>query len=174
MNITEIKTQFPEAFKAIFDEGSTSGFKAGYGKGAGDWCGIGQLAGAEASAQAERDRIAGIQLAAFPGQEAIIAECIKDGSTLVDAIMKLNGAYKATLDQHLDKFHADGTPIVPGVTDNLDTGKPPEKKTKDFEALVSEHMETNKCSKGDAIQAIAHANPAAHAAYIQAMNKGGE
>jgi len=171
MNISEIKEKFPTAYKAIFDEGNTAGFQAGYNKGAQDWCEAGRLHGSQEAVTAERERIAGIQAAAFPGQEALVAELTKDGIKLADAVLKLNAAYKETLNQHKAAFNDDGTPVVPGA--KLDEPNP-KKEAKDFSALISEYVEAHKCSKGEAIQAIARTNPDAHAAYIQAMNKGGK
>ena len=48
--------------------------------------------------------------------------------------------------------------------------EPPKQPVSKFEGLVSSHMEVFKCSKGDAIQAVARINPEAHAAYIQGVN----
>jgi len=173
MNISEIKAQFPEAYKAISDEGGTVGFQAGYTQGKTEGLEEGKLEGAAGAVEAERARIAGIQAAAFPGQEALVATLLRDGTLLPDAVMKINAAYKVLLGEHKDAFNADGTPIIPGAKIDEDGDKDKGKKPKTFDALVTEHMESNKCSKGDAIQAVARINPEAHAAYIQAQNKGG-
>lgn len=55
-------------------------------------------------ATAERARIAGIQSAALPGHEALIAECIADGNCSPgDAALKINAAERGKLAQ----AHAD-------------------------------------------------------------------
>lgn len=172
MNIQEIKKQFPEAYKAIFDEGSTVGYQAGYQKGAQEWCEAGRLQGEKDAATKERARITGIQSAMLPGQEALAAKFIGEGATVEAAALGFVSAYKETLNQHRDAFNADGTPIIPGSQDN-DLDAKIKTETKDFEALVSEYIEANKCSRGDAIAAIARAYPEVHQAYLDAANKKG-
>jgi len=173
MTTTELKAQFPDAYAAIAEEGSKAGFLAGYQTGAKDWCGIGQLAGTTDGATAEQKRIADVQAQTLPGHEALIAGFIADGKTTgAEAATKIIAAVRVQNASNLAAFNADGTPVIPGAQTDAGTGEGAKEK-KGFEALVKDHMEANKCGKGDAIQAIARANPVEHAAYIQAMNKGG-
>lgn len=58
-------------------------------------------AATEAATKAERDRIAAIHAAAFPGQDALVASLIADGKTPGDAAVALNADYKAK-GSHLD------------------------------------------------------------------------
>jgi len=88
-------------------------------------------------ATAERDRILGIQAAAFPGQDALVAECIADGTSPGDAALKFNAAEKQAGVRVLEGMRADETavnappPATPPVEDApVDSSAPVEDRCK--------------------------------------------
>lgn len=121
-------------------------------------------------ATAERERIQAIADLSAPGHEKLIAELMYDGkSTPGDAALKVNAAEKVTRDAKAAAIAEGAAPIQDGDASD-DNGE----EAKGFEALVSAHMAENKCSKAQAISAIAKSHPTEHAAYIAEINKGGE
>ena len=117
-------------------------------------------------AQAERLRIQGIEEAALPGYEAIVAEAKKDGkSTGADVALKVVKAENEVRNKKLEEIRTGGVKPVPAVA--VDGILPSaEKKEKPFMVLVDEYQAEKKCSRGEAIKAVAAANPEAHEKYL--------
>ena len=165
MDITKenFKTAYPDLHKEIREEAFGQGFSAGLVKGKED--------GAMAGAEAERSRIKDVESQTLPGHEDLIQTLKFDGKTMgPEAAVKILKAEKEMVSKKHSDFVADGQGV------QVPTGNPPviEPKTegpkKDFFTLVDEYQAAQKCSRTEAIQAVAKANPEAHAAYIQAIN----
>ena len=82
----------------------------------------------------------------------------------IAAGMSKGAAHEQIAKEH-PELHAEFLQAINQRTD----AKPEKKPLSSFEGLVSAFMETNKCSRGDAIEAVAHSHPEAHKAYIQAV-----
>lgn len=118
-------------------------------------------------ATAERERILGIEEAALPGYERIVAEAKADGkSTGSDVALKIVKAENQVRVKKLEEIRADG--VLPVPVTPVDGVPPPEgKKEKSFEELVSAWQEGKKCSRGEAIREIAKTHPDAHEKFIE-------
>ena len=117
-------------------------------------------------AQAERERIKGIEEAALPGYEQIVAEAKADGkSTGADVAQKIVKAEKQVREKKLEEIRGESPKPVPAVSVD---GVPREEKTKEksFMVLVAEHQTEKKCSRGESIKAVAEANPEAHEKFL--------
>ncbi len=117
-------------------------------------------------AMAERERIKGIEEAALPGYEAIVAEAKADGrSTGADVALKIVKAENQVRARKLEEIRSDGPLPVPAVA--VDGVPPPqEEKEKGFMALVDDHQAEKKCSRGEAIKAVASSHPEAHGKWL--------
>jgi len=84
-DLERIKQEYPEVYKAIFDEGKAAGLDEGKVEAfsAGEAAGNdkGKAEGLSQGAEAERTRIREVEAQALPGHEAIIAEMKFDGKT---------------------------------------------------------------------------------------------
>jgi signal peptide peptidase SppA len=123
-------------------------------------------------AQAERERIKGIEEAALPGYEQIVAEAKADGkSSGADVALKIVKAENKTREKKLEEIRGEAPKPVPAVA--VDGVPPPEgKKEKEFMILVDEHQAEKKCSRGEAIKAVAAAHPEAHEKYVAKQQAG--
>ncbi len=123
-------------------------------------------------AQAERERICGIEEHALPGYEAIVAEAKKDGkSTGADVALKIVKAENKIRAEKLAAIRGDApVPVpaapVPGVP------AAPETAEKGFMALVDVYQAEKKCSRGEAIKAVAHDHPEAHEKFLEKQSAG--
>jgi hypothetical protein len=115
---------------------------------------------------AERERIQAIEEAALPGYERIVAEAKADGkSTASDVALKIVKAENQVRAKKLEEIRADG--VLPVPASPVDGVPPPEgKKEKGFMVLVDEHQATEKCSRGEAIRAVAAAHSEAHEKWL--------
>jgi signal peptide peptidase SppA len=122
-------------------------------------------------AAAERERIQGIEEAALPGYERIVAEAKADGkSTGADVAFRIVKAENQVRAKKLEEIRGDAplpvpAPAVDGVS------APAEAKEKGFMALVDEHQAREKCSRGAAIQAVAQAHPQAHEKWLDGQRE---
>ncbi len=128
----------------------------------------GKKLGAQAGAQAERERILAIEEQSLPGHEALIEEMKADGVTSgPQAAVKVLQAEKEKKKAGLTTLYTEAQgPINQGIS-QADESSGGETK-KDFKVLVSEYQEEHKCSKTDAMKAIAKSHPEEHAAYNKA------
>ncbi len=117
-------------------------------------------------AKNERERIRGIEEAALPGYEAIVAEAKADGtSTGADVALKIVKAENQVRAKKLDEIRADGPlPVPASSVDGVP--QPQECKEKGFMALVEEHRAEKACSRGEAIRAVAASHPEAHEKWL--------
>lgn len=91
MNVTELKAKHPEIAEALIKEGREAGHADGVKVGKEEGQKDGKLAGISEGAQAERDRLAGIDKVAKPGHEKLVAEAKADGkSTAADVALAIN------------------------------------------------------------------------------------
>ena len=118
-------------------------------------------------ATAERERIKGIEEAALPGYEQIVAEAKADGkSTESDVALRIVKAENRVRASKLAEIRGDGPLPVPASP--VDGVPPPEgKKEKTFEELVSEWQEEKKCTRGEAIRGVATSHPEAHGKFLE-------
>lgn len=122
-------------------------------------------------AKAERERIQAIEAkaAAMPGHEKLIAAIKFDGETTGDQAASQIIAAE-------EKKRGDmAAAIAAGAVDPLDDDASDDsgEDKKDFNALVTDHVNAEKCTRGQAISAIAKSHPTEHAAYIADANKEG-
>lgn len=75
----------------------------------------GKAEGVTEGAKTERERILGIQAAAFAGQEKLVADLIQSGASLGDAALALNKAQKEKATAHIDALRAADSRVA-GVT----------------------------------------------------------
>jgi signal peptide peptidase SppA len=117
-------------------------------------------------AQAERERIKGIEEAALPGYERIVAEAKADGkSTGADVALKIVKAENQVRGKKLEEIRGEAPKPVPAAA--VDGVPPPEgKKEKGFMALVDDHQAEEKCSRGEAVKAVATSHPEAHEKWL--------
>lgn len=122
-------------------------------------------------ATAERERIQGVEDAALPGYEAIVAEAKRDGkSTGAEVALKIVKAENKVRADKLTDIRADAPPPVPAVAvDGVPAATVTEEKT--FDALVAEHVASKGCSRGDAIRAVASAHPDVHDKYLAGLQE---
>lgn len=126
---------------------------------------------AASAAAGERERIRSIFAQKEVGFEKIIEEMMFDGKTTEEqAQARLWQAEKELRKAKAAALESDAEKPVPDA--RTPEGEP--KGKKDFLALVDECMEISKCSRGEAITAMAQAHPELHAAYIASINKKGE
>ena len=118
-------------------------------------------------ATAERERIKGIEEAALPGYEQIVAEAKADGkSTESDVALRIVKAENRVRASKIAEIRGDGPLPVPASP--VDGVPPPEgKKEKTFEELVSEWQEEKKCTRGEAIRGVATSHPEAHGKFLE-------
>jgi len=111
---------------------------------------------------AEVARIQGVKAQAMAGHEKLIEEMMFDGKTTGEqAAVKIVAAEKAVKDAALEAMKNGMQASVPQVP-------PPAggQGKKGFMAMVESHMAENKCSKGDAIKAVARLHPELHDEFI--------
>jgi signal peptide peptidase SppA len=123
-------------------------------------------------ATAERARVQEIDKNALPGHEGIVAEAKKDGkSTGADVAQRIVKAENKIRTDKLAEIRTDAVKPVPAVAVN---GVPPPvaEEEKGFMALVDAHQGEKKCSRGEAIRAVATANPGAHEKWLAKQQAG--
>lgn len=144
MNLDKIKAEFP----ALFDEIKAIGASS-----------IDVAAIEAKAAEKERERIKACHEQARAGYDDVVIAAMFDGkSSAGDVALAINAAEKAKL-ASLAAGMADDTP-------GAQTQPPAGDGKKDFMAVVEAYMEEHKCKKGDAIKAIAKANPDLHSEFI--------
>jgi len=131
MDQNELKTKHPELFEAV----STDAYKRGA-----------DSVGADVQAQAraeERERIAGINAACFPGQEELAAEMIADGKTTPgEAAIRFNAAEKQTRQDAGKKIAAEmPKPVMQDEPQVKPKEEKPEAKTPEQEFEASKELQ---------------------------------
>jgi len=123
MDLKEFKEKYPDLYKLIFEEGSKAGKAEGLAEGSLAGIETGRAESREealkAGAQAERERIKGIEDLAMPGHEALIQDLKFDGKTTpAEAAVKLVQAENAVRQNAAAALAADGIdPVTHIATD---------------------------------------------------------
>jgi hypothetical protein len=153
--LEEMKTAYPELVAQIDAEAYKRGVTEGLSQ------------GSKAGADAERARIQAVEAQTLPGHESLITSLKYDGVTTGEqAAVKVLAAEKALASSKLKEFVEEHTTVVAQVEAVSETEKP-----KDFTTLVAEYQKDKGCKRGEAIRAIATANPELHQAYLDSINK---
>ena len=147
MDLKEFKEKYPDLYKLIVEEGKTAGHAEGLAEG--EVAGIetgraeSQEESLKAGAQAERERIKGIEDLAMPGHEALVQTMKFDGETTpAAAAIKLVQAENAVRLTAAAALATDGIdPVTHVATDGAGTdddpaniAEGPEKWKADYEA----------------------------------------
>jgi signal peptide peptidase SppA len=122
-------------------------------------------------AAAERVRVQGIEEAALPGYEQIVAEAKADGkSTGADVALRIVKAEKDLRASKLEEIRGDAPAPVPAVAvDGVQA--PAAQEEKGFMALVDEHQAKERCSRGTAIKAVAASRPEEHQKWLDKQSR---
>jgi len=160
LTITDVKDLYPDVFAVISKEGYDKGLAEGMAKGIED--------GLKTGAEQERTRIKAL--------EAVIAKADLPDKTSLDA-MKYDGittAEQAAL-KVLDAQAEYKKTALQSYKDEhktiVDPAEPKEEteQKKDFTALVTDYQAEHRCSKAEAIRAVAKSNPEAHETYVAGL-----
>ena len=141
----------PDLVAAIAQESADTAHASGYASG--------QAAGATA----ERERIQSVLSQEIPGHTAIIQRLAFDGKTTgPEAAVQVLAAEKTLRVQHQQAQAAAPAPV--------DAALPPDPQPRDFETCVADAMAQGK-TRGQAIAAVASAQPDLHRAYLARVNR---
>lgn len=124
MDLNELKTKYPDIFRAAFDEGKAAGVIEGVESGKKVGYDAGKIEGVTEGAKAEQDRIKAVRSALIPGHEALIESMIADGkSTGADAMAAVIAAENKVREVELAKINADAIkPAAAAAASETDTG----------------------------------------------------
>lgn len=148
-----IAAQYPEVAASLRAEGEKAGREAAE-TAAKSQIDAARAEGRAEGATAERERILGIQAAAFKGQDDLVTKAIEDGMDVGAAALAFNADEKQKGERHLSKLAADEPADLPqpgtdarkpaaGKSDPLvDDGRP-------LEARAKEHWEANAEVRGE-------------------------
>jgi signal peptide peptidase SppA len=152
MDINELKEKHAEVYRAVRAEaleGNVEKLEAAKA--------VGIEEGKALGIKAESERIAGIEALALEGHDDLIASLKADGKTTADqAAGLILKAEKESRHAVAEKTEAEG---APPVLDSEDTNNA---NAKDFRSLVAVYKEEHKCSKIDAMKAVAKLHPGAY------------
>ena len=158
MNKEQLAIAYPDLYASIRKEATDEGYKAGLAKGKEE----GVIQGAEV----ERSRIRAVEEQLIPGHEDLIQALKFDGKTSgPEAAVKVLAAEKQAGTVNLEKMKT-MKPVKEEA--GIETAK---KDEKTFEGLVEKYQTDHKCSRVDAIRAVAKANPDAHEGWLARVNK---
>lgn len=166
MDSRELKDKHPDTYAAIISEGKALGIEVGRTEAQADIDAKVVAAKAEGiteGAANEVTRIKEVQAVSIPGHEKLIQELIDDGKTTgAQAAVKVIAAQKVLLETKAKNFDEDGKEIKVPHNASKDDGE----AKKDFMVLVAEYKAEKNCSQGEAVKAVAKANPEAHEKYV--------
>ncbi|GJQ59780.1 MAG: hypothetical protein SCALA701_25810 [Candidatus Scalindua sp.] len=163
-----VKENYPEVYDEIFTLGVESNrdaidkesFDAGHAEGEK----VGRLAGISEGAKSEAERIKAVEGQSLPGHEALVEKLKYDGKTTGEqAAVTILAAEKNRNAKGLNTL---ANEAVKPVDEEAETNEESDKK--DFKTLVAEYQAEHKCTKTDAMKAVAKSHPEEHAAYIAA------
>lgn len=168
MELNEFKTKYPALYQDVLAEGIDQGKKEGVA--------TGKAEGVREGAESERKRITDMEGMLLQGHEALLAECKKDSNcTATDFAMKQTVAEKKLRDDALEKLKAEApkpaghdNPPEPGGDAASRAGK------EEFMAEVDKYQAEKKCSRREALKAVAAEKPELHLAYLKKINPGRE
>jgi signal peptide peptidase SppA len=158
LTLESFKSENSELFTKINDDAYAKGLDAGV------------IIGKEDGAKAERERIAGIEKAAFPKQEVLKERLINDGKTSPgEAAIQFNAAQKEIINKvKTEIINNAPEPVV--FVENQTPEPDVEKEDKDFMYLVDEYQKEKNCSRSEAMKTIIKSNPKSHQKYINKIN----
>jgi hypothetical protein len=157
----QLKADNSALFEEIYEEGKAAGLAAAEETMHADLEGARKI-----GATAELERIKAVRAHTLAGHEALIEAMMFDGTTTgPQAAEKVLTAEKALQAKAKDDFIDDGINAKVLASPHAGNGAP------DFDALVGQYQAQNNCSRGKAISAVTKANPAAHQAYLDKVNK---
>lgn len=81
MTLEQFKSEYPDIYQAIFEDGRKDGYIEGFAAGEKEGNETGRTEGREAGVEAERKRIQDVEAQALPGHEDLIATLKFDGKT---------------------------------------------------------------------------------------------
>lgn len=114
MNLEELKTKFPDVYRAAAEEGKALGVSEGVETGKTEGYAAGKQDGMKEGAEAERARIQAVEGALIEGHEDLVNSMKYDGKTTgPEAALKVIAAEKETRKKELDKIKADA--ITPAI-----------------------------------------------------------
>lgn len=145
----------PELLKQIQDEATANGLEAGKKEGLAE------------GTEAERKRVTEI-LAVEDADPSAVRKAIREG-------LDVNAAFKLFYEAEKTVKANEHEKLKASLDKNVATPEGKEKgsksEAKDFSAMVDEYQRTAKCSRLEALKAVANANPALHAEYIRKHNE---
>lgn len=131
----------------------------------------------QAAAQDERKRVLGLTQAVAGAEAAAKVENLTNLGISAEQAAALKETFgapdSAAATAAPDSEAAAKTKILAGLENAAETPLAPAAAQVDepsFDVLVEEHMEKKSCSKGEAIYAVAKANPELHEAWLAASN----
>lgn len=127
-----------------------------------------------AAAKAERERIQAVEAQTLPGHEKLIKEMMYDGKTTGDqAAARIVQAQREMGAGKLDSLKGDKKGINVPITNPPKDGDDDDgaSAVEQFDAKVKAYQGENKCSRADAVRAVAKADPDLHKRYIQEINE---
>ena len=159
IDVEEIKRNFPLAYQAIADHVQGAEFDRGYDAG-------------KTTVQIQAKLASKTYTPAAPAASNIPSPKKVSMLEAFETLLKAHQTCGLSEGQSYEKI-AKEHPILHAeflqAINQRPDAKPEKKPLSSFEGLVSAFMETNKCSRGDAIEAGAHSHPEAHKAYIEAV-----
>ena len=169
MTLTELKAQHPEAVSALRDElrAAITAEQEGENNQA--------LDAARADASAVQDRVVALAGAIFGKDAGEKLKAVAASGVSAETLATLQGVLgqpdsaKPNAQQEALATLAAATVKVP-TSPMAAVGNAEDAPKQDFGALVEAHMQQHKCGRGDAIKAVATANPNAHKDWIVAQN----
>lgn len=169
MTLTELKAQHPEAVSALRDElrAAITAEQEGENNQA--------LDAARADASAVQDRVVALAGAIFGKDAGEKLKAVAASGVSAETLATLQGVLgqpdsaKPNAQQEALAALAAATVKVP-TSPMAAVGNEEDAPKQDFDALVEAHMQQHKCGRGDAIKAVATANPNVHKNWIVAQN----
>jgi signal peptide peptidase SppA len=150
LTIEILKSDHPDLYQSVLDAGKVLG------------------------ASEEKERILGIQKAAFPGQEELCSELVGNSSVSVgEAALRFNSAEKSMRDQAKADIEASAPKPVDVNPTPEGKAEPGSEEELDFDAEVKKYQTEHKCTKGEAIREIVRIYPEKHSVWVEKQSKGG-
>jgi hypothetical protein len=131
ITVETLKDLYPDVYAAVVKDATDAGYVDGYGKG--------KEEGKAAGADAERERIKGIETVALPGHEALVAEMKLDGKTTgAEAAIRIIEAEKAKKAVKLEAYAAEHITVVSTVDASIQAAK--ESKEKEEQKEINANL----------------------------------
>ena len=168
MTLEQFKSEYPDIYQAIFEDGVKDGKVEGFADGEKEGIEKGRTEGRKAGAEAERNRIKDVEAQALPGHEDLIAALKFDGKTSgPEAAVQVLQAERALGTKTVDALNAD-------APDPVKHAAAPEVETKVVENKDLPVDERAKASwdKDSALRSEFMSDYDSYLAYYRAKDKG--